>query len=370
MNRTEIEKRLAEIRAELESGAGDTAKLETEVAELTGALADIEKRSALLQSLRGAMPVEPETTEREGSFAEARGQALKEGRAVTVGSSDIVLPKHTSTTITPTFEQVSSLVDMVNAVNLPGGESYEQGYEKPAASGDYTAEGADYPEADTAFGYAKIGKTKIAAYSEESEEVLKLPAANYDAFVQQGIGRSLRRKMAREILVGDGTSGHFVGIFDDGATAIDPTTDLEIEAIDENTLDTIIFSYGGEESVEGDTAVLILNKADLLAFAKVKGADKRRAYDIVLNGSTGTINSIPFVINSACKAVADATAGDYCMAYGYLSNYTLALFSPAEIMRSTDFKFRQGMIANKGSVYSGGNVTAYNGFIRVKKKGA
>ena len=40
---------------------------------------------------------------------------------------------------------------------------------------------------------------------------------------------------------------------------IDPATDIELTAIDDGTLDEIIYSYGGEEEVE-DIAVLILNK--------------------------------------------------------------------------------------------------------------
>lgn len=375
MNKKEILKRLAEIKAELATPEAKVDELETEFRDLETTLGEIEKREKILSDLEGMdlNPVEPEQRKAvELSKAEARGKALKENRAVTVGASDIVVPKHTSSSVAPTFQQVSSLIDLLNVEILPGGESYEKGYEKSVADGDYTAEGADYKEADVVFGYASIDKTKITAYSEESEEVVKLPAANYDAIVQAGISKSLRKKITKEVLLGDGTAGHFVGIFDDGATAIDPATDLSIAAIDQDTLDTIIFSYGGEESVEGDTAYLILNKADLLAFAKVKGSDNRRAYDIKLNGPTGSINGIPFVINSACKALSDtATAADaYCMAYGYLSNYTLALFSQAEVMRSTDFKFRQGMIAHKGSVFAGGNVTAHNGFLRIKKGGA
>ena len=55
------------------------------------------------------------------------------------------------------------------------------------------------------------------------------------------------------------------------------------------------------------------------------------------------------------------------MAYGPLSNYTMAIFSEMEVKRSTDYKFKEGMIAHRGVVFSGGNVTAKNGFLRVKK---
>ena len=150
---------------------------------------------------------------------------------------------------------------------------------------------------------------------------------------------------------------------------IDRNTDISVSAIDENTLDEIIFSFGGDEDVE-DAAVLILNKSDLKAFATCRKTDGNKAYTVVRRGNTGTIDGVPFIINSACKAVsATATAaGAYCMAYGPLSNYELPVFSDMDIQRSTEYKFKQGQIAHRGDIFVGGNVAAYNGFLRVKKK--
>lgn len=101
----------------------------------------------------------------------------------------------------------------------------------------------------------------------------------------------------------------------------------------------------------------------------LRDADGKKQYDVKTNGNTGTIDSVPYIINSACKAVSDTTTkdNDYVMAYGPLSNYELATFSPTDIRRSDDFKFKQGMVAHRGSVFIGGNVAAHNGFLRVKK---
>ena len=94
-----------------------------------------------------------------------------------------------------------------------------------------------------------------------------------------------------------------------------------------------------------------------------------KVYDVKANGNTGTIDGVPFIINSACAAITNASTptNAYAMAYGPLSNYELVTFSPTEIKRSTDYKFKQGMIAHRGSVFVGGNVVAQNGFLRVKK---
>ena len=55
------------------------------------------------------------------------------------------------------------------------------------------------------------------------------------------------------------------------------------------------------------------------------------------------------------------------MAYGSLKNYEVGVFSPLEIKQSEDYKFEEGQIAHKGVIFAGGNVVAWNGFVRVKK---
>ena len=141
-----------------------------------------------------------------------------------------------------------------------------------------------------------------------------------------------------------------------------------MKAITDETLDDIIYGYGGDEEVE-DVAVLILNKKDLKAFAKLKDKQGRKLYTIVNHGNTGTIDGVPYVINSACKAVTDAqtATAEYCMAYGPLSNYEMPIFSDIDARKSTDYKFKQGQIAYRADIFAGGAVAAYNGFIRVKR---
>lgn len=381
----ELLKRKVEIRELLKDETREITNfddLEKELREINEQIEAIEKRQQLIQQVGEleegdenpetrtleTFNQKSETDNQDFKKAEKRGLDLLENRAITVESSKLVLPKHAGTAINSTFNQVSTLVDRVKHTPLEGGESFARAYEKGHGTGDYTAEGADYVNAETEFDYATINKTKITAYSEETEEVTKLPAANYSGVIVAGMNKSLRRKITREILVGDGSTGHLVGIFSAGATAIASSTDIDLATIDETTLDSIIFAYGGDEDVE-DTAVLILNKLDLKAFATLRKSNGDKVYDVKANGNTGTIDGVPFIINSACAAINNtATAtGTYAMAYGPLSNYELVTFSPTDIKRSTDFKFKQGMIAHRGSVFVGGNVVSQNGFLRVKK---
>ncbi|PFA84523.1 MULTISPECIES: phage major capsid protein [Bacillus] len=378
----EILTRKSEIRSMLQSDKEvDLAALETELRDLEETQKQIETRQRLLKEAEeinnNQMPEirtvetfnnEPQKQDVELETSEKRGQALMENRAVTVGSGNVVLPKQSATDIRPTFNEVSTLIDRVSSKTLKGGESYQQPYIKSYGEGDYTTEGNDYNTSETTFGYADITKAKVTAYSEDTEELQKLPAADYDAEVMKGITVATRKKLTREILIGTGATNRLAGIFSAAATAIDSATDLEISAIDASTLDEIIYSYGGDEDVE-DAAVLILNKLDLKAFAKLRTSDGKKVYNVVSQGNSGTIDGVPFIINSACKAVSDAktTAGQYNMAYGPLSNYQLTIFSDMDVQRSTDFKFKQGMIAHRGSVFAGGNVISKNGFLRVKK---
>ena len=122
----------------------------------------------------------------------------------------------------------------------------------------------------------------------------------------------------------------------------------------------------GDEDVEGD-ATLILNKLTLKEFAKVKGSDKKRAYEIVVRGNSGTINGIPFVCTSKLAAFANVTAGDPYMLYGKLKAYELAYFTDLDVEKSTDYKFKEGVIAFKVSGFVGGSPAVYNGFMSVQK---
>lgn len=383
----EAEKRSAEKRSDDEDKDkekdgdkdGDKKKDEGDQSERSKAVnaGEVTKRSATFKQGAG-FEERAQFGKADNVELEKRGKAIKEARTVTVATTGIIIPHRDSNTIGEPFNTISSLVDNVGTITFDGGESYRQPFAIDTPAGDYTKEGEEYKTAESTFGQVSINKSKLTAIADYSEELEKLPAAPYAEYIQNGVRDSLRRKLTQEILIGDGSAGHLVGIFSDAVTkadadsdvpVIDAKKDLELDGIDDTTLDTIVFNYGGDENVEG-SQVLILNKMDLLAFAKVRTANKQRFYDIVSNGNYGTINGVPYIINSACKAVTNgAKAGEFCMAYGNLKNYTLATFSPVDIKKSYDTKFREGMVSVRGSVFVGGNVTRQNGFVRIKKAG-
>ena len=284
-----------------------------------------------------------------------------------VASTSTALGTVASGDITPAFEQVGTLDTLVNEVHLEGtgAESYKKPFAKTIGEGGITAEGADATTAEPTFDYASINKVKITAYAEVNEEVEKLPAARYDAEVSNAVVGALRKKIIGQIIGGSGTD-ELVGIVNAPASIITAAQRKTVATVDENTLDNIIFDYGGDEDVEGD-AYLVLNKLTLKEFAKVKGTDKRRAYDIVVRGNSGTINGIPFVCTSKLAAFGAVKAGDPYLIYGKLKGYELAYFADIEVLKSTEYKFKQGVTVFKASVMCGGSPAMYNGFMTVQK---
>lgn len=318
-------------------------------------------------NLRGGNQMDKEEREAQNKEREERAKALKEGRAVTVASDNILLPKHQSNELaTVPFRQVSTFYDLTKVRNLQGGESYEAPFTKSYGTGGLTAEGTAYTEAEPEFGTAKINKVKVTAYAEFSEELERLPNANYEAEIRKGVEIALKKKMAQQQIGGTGESNTFIGITSTNAdnTAVLASDDMELSKIDQDTLNKIIFAYGGDEEVE-QKGVLILNKADLLAFSLVKNDIGDHAYKIDL--ANQTINTVPYVINSNLTSLDKATKEQYSMIYGIPQYYETAIFSPVEIKKSYDYKFKDGMIAYRASVFAGGNTTAYRGFMRVKK---
>lgn len=387
----DLKARLKDLHTQAQVAAGtDLDALLEEATTINGILDDVKNREKLAGIAKDAEGGEEPTSGENGEevkdkIRDQRGQNLKNGKDVkfsakkTIGVnnalsvSQTVTPAHSASDVKETFNDVSSLVDRVTSIPLNGGETYQRGYVKSYGDGaGGSAEGADYNATEPVFGYVTIEKQKITAYTEEPEEMIKLPNADYDGIVEGSVTKAIRRYMSRQILIGDGTSGKFKGIFhnpsEEKDQVINPATDLSMTTIDDATLDEIIYSFGGNEDVE-DAAVLVLNKKDLKAFAKLRDKQGRKIYTIVNHGNTGTIDGVPYVINSACGAVTDAqTQADvYCMAYGPLSSYEMAIFSDIDARKSVDFKFKQGQIAYRADIFAGGAVAAYNGFLRVKR---
>lgn len=358
---------------------------------LKGAIENIEARNISNAKII-EKPIEEEKRMEEKELVEQRAKDLKEGKAVkiafdnaeersvAVSGGTILVPKKYKNEISESFNAVSGMVDMLNTVPLNGGESYSVAFEKGYGEGDYTTEGGEYNEIDVDTDYVETGRAKITSYIEITKEVKKLPAANYLALISKRVTSSIKKKIGAQAIVGAGTTNTIKGIYN-ADTKVMPTgegtSDIELEKIDADTLNEITFAYGGNEDVEAPQT-LILSKADLKEFAKVKTTDGKFVYSITKNGAKGTISykdgglAVPFVINSACNSISDSktAAGKYTMIYGSLMDFELPVFSDLEVQESTDYQFKKGMICYRADAIIGGTVSKYNGFVRIKKAAA
>ena len=368
LRKKEIEDKLSEIRGlvDKEMDMSKLEEMEKETDKRQEERMMIEKKRSL--NAKTEMPVISVSSDKEKREAlEKRGKDLLESRIIKVSSEEVLLPNHVDETLAPyPFKPVSELVDRVHTLNLKGGETYTKSFVKSYGVAGTTNEAEPYTETEPTYGYVVIPKVKITAYTEVTEELEKLPAINYQAEVLKNINISLRKKISQQIINGDGTTNAFTGIFSDKAEALKDQADLEIETIDENTLDDIIFAYGGEEAIENG-ACLIINKNDLRAFAKLRTKEGRKVHTI--DYVNQTIDGIPYILSGNCPALSDpaTSEGTYSIAYGSLLNYEVPIFSSVEIGKSTDYKFKDGIICYKASVFTGGNVVGYKGFVRVKK---
>lgn len=394
IDEAENDEKLTELRSEVEALQKEEITEEEEIDErslLRKTVENLECRSLDTSKIKEIKKPEKEErkVDEKKEVLEQRGADLKAGkkikveleeRSTVVSSGDLLIPRKYKNTIDESFEGVSGLVDRLNTVPLEGGESYSVPFEVAYGEGNYTGENADYSETDPETDYVETGRAKITAYSEISKEAIKLPNANYQALVIKRVRDSIRKKIGKQAIIGAGTTNTIKGIYNADVkvmpTAEAKTADISLADIDIDTLNTIVFAYGGDESVESEQ-VLILSKRDLEKFAKVKTSDDKFVYKVTRKGQTGTIAyangglEVPYVINSACGSLSDSktVAGKYTLVYGSLSSYELPIFSELEIEESKDYNFKKGMVSYRGDVIVGGTVSKYNGFVRVKKAG-
>lgn len=326
----------------------------------------------------------------EGNITETRAESLKkesrtamtaqETRSMLISSGEIATPTFVGG-ITDPLSSVSSIVDMVEVEDMTGCGAYKQAYIKAWQDAAAGTEGSAPTPDDLDVGIVNIAPQMIEVLTYVSKEIRKQTPLQYLAKVQEGAAIALKKKIATDIIGGNGSTAIY-GIYN----AVDKDSDSmiqvkEVSAIGATTLRDIVFDYGGNDNLfGGNGVVLILNKKDLVAFGDVRSATTLQAvYEITPDGTnpnTGIIKdgglSVRYCINNGCAALSDSNtaANSKTMIVGDARNYKLGLFGNYEITVSEDYKFAEGLLAVRGEVTVGGNVTKGNGFVVVKKVAA
>ena len=407
----EIIARRAAIRADIETRSAELTDeqidaYEKEIAELDAAETSIKKREALKAQVSNfktpTVTVENKGTDESSELRASRTKILsargaqykaKSGKEVDImeralnvedtSDNGIIIPKHYSREVDRLpFSEASGIIDLVNYVSLPNGNEYTKAFQITTGEGDYTLEAtktgeidADkdgvYHKVETTFDKVTIKRNKITALDYMSEEMESLPDADYAAAVEDNIVISIRKKVAKEIVLGDGTGNHFVGLLcPKGANLNANTHNDKLKAtIDENTLSDIQIDHGGEEDIESRMG-LLMNKQTIKEFIKVRGANKLPVYNVQFNGNTATIDGVNVVFSSNIKPFSQVSAGEFYMVYGDFNKYIALDFGGTTAEASKDFKFDQGLIALRGKTYGGGAPAGYKAFDRYYKEEA
>lgn len=403
MNLQEILKRRKELKADyMARSATMTAEeldnINKELDELDKAEQEINKRNALTQRMNGmnvevvereAQTVRTEATVNDEKalrgkrYKERGGVEIQVRAAVTVdgtGKTGVLLPTHTAPTIEPfPWNEVSSIIDAVNMISLPNGTSYTQVYQVSTGEADYTIEPTKTGDASsdkdgvynlvtTTFNSATIKRNKITALTYLTEELQVIPELDYASLVESNVSLALKKKIAKEVILGNGVGEHFVGLAAATSTSglnADTYNDVETK-IDENFLFDTVVSYGGEEDIEGRQA-LLMNKLTLKEIARVRDTNKRTVYTISFSGNTAVVDGVRVIFTKHLKPYQNATANEIWGIYGDFSKYVMLNFGGESVETSREFKFDQGITAVRGRVYAGGNLAGYKAFTRLTK---
>lgn len=286
---------------------------------------------------------------RAKAFAESGKMTIenKEARSVLVSSGTIATPTEVGGINDAIGARVSSIVDLVKIVDASGMGAYKVAYFDADATAATQTEGAAYNSSDPAFKFVEIKPQTEAVLSYISKQVQKQTPINYHQKVNESALVALRKRAAKLVT--------------DKIVASTLKTEIALGTLDEKTLRKVALGYGGDESIVG-AATLFINKTDLVALGDVRGSDKKAVYEITpdaSNPNTGVIRdgglAVPYCINS------NLTAGT--ILYGQAHCFELALFSDYEIKVSEDFAFDKGLLAIRGDVELGGDVTVKGGFV-------
>lgn len=301
--------------------------------------------------------------ERAKAFASSHKMTIDntEARAAVLVSGGTIAQPVGVSGINGTHPQVSSIVDMVKIVdasNMGGG--YKIAYEKTVAAAAAHTEGGDIAESEPVFGLLNVVAEDVALVSYISNKVRRQSPLTYANKVRESAMTALRKAASKKIVA--------------ALVASEITEELTISAIDHTTLRKIALSLGGDEAVVG-SAVLMLNKKDLIAFGDARGTNEKKAvYEITpdaSNPNTGIIKdgglSVKYVINNNCAALSGEGTGK-CMFYGNPQAIELPLFGDYEVATSEDYKFGQDMLTVRGTASMGAAMGVYKGFVAVAKQ--
>lgn len=361
----EIKSRKAELLKESETATVERmAEINKEADELLREETSIRQRTDLAGKLTPKAEPRSEEAEKRAQFFKETRHAKRQTRSLLLSGGNIAQPTEVQGTINGLHEvQSSSLIDLIRVTDCTGMGSYKVPYEKPGLEAGERKEGQAAPEsnANDLFGYVELTPTMHDVLAFVSKDIRRQSPVDYESKVIEAVRQALRKK-ANTLAV--------TAILASNLNLVQP---VSTNSINHNTLEDLILGYGGDDGIAG-AAYLFLNKVDLRAFAKVKGANEfLPAYKIIpdtLNPNTGVISvnnglSARYCLNSGIAALSASTKGAAdikTMFYGNPQCAEMSVFGDTEIEDSDGYKFGEGLITIRGESSLDVDVTSYHGF--------
>jgi len=386
MRLQEIEKRLAEIKVELEQDGADIDALEKEVKELTeerkAILERIEKRNKIISDITaGAGTVIddflPKPEERKKEFTtdtildtpEYRSAYLKrlqgkelnevEKRALTTAASSAgaAVPTTTLNRIIDKLRQTSALFPRITVSYVPGNLSIVVANAKTTAAWK-TAEGNDgTPTDDTVVnvqlaGYELIKLVEISA----AAEAMTIDA--FEAYIASEIGRQLAIAIENAILNGGG-GGEPTGIL--SGITWDNTNSTTWTATSTIDYDNLVDGLALLPTLYHNNAVFVMNRKMLFGgIRKIKTDDKQPIF--TYNPQDAARNSI-----LGYPVIVDDYMPDDTILLGDFSYYYMNFAKSPEISVSREAAFKSGKITYRGLAVADGKPALAEAFVKIYK---
>lgn len=375
--------------------ADDQAAYDSAMEQVHNLNAEIKKVQDLLAEQQRRLDLQRPDAAEQRDMAEERGECLRRGDEVTFTAQEVRRAVRNTTTLAtgtlveptgagsnirdPLGNMASSIVDQVYVQDLTGLGAYMEPYvisELDAKGSAVKAKAGKARETSTdpVFGVAVIKPYELTVTTFVDRNIGNLSPANYYAKIQGMAMRALRRKLAGNIVNGDGqASPDMYGIKNAANKEGNKIfAGVDVSGVDEALLDTLYFSYGSDAAT-GPAARLFLNKADLAAIGKLRNSDKQRVFKIrpdSTNANTGTIEDggviVPYTIVPDLTALSKTSAGAAAiqtMLYGDPMNYELGLFGGYSIRVDESVKAVERMVAILGDAMVGGNLIVDKGFV-------
>lgn len=309
--------------------------------------------------------------QRTGRMTYENARSMIQRAAVATTTQGVVGPTGVSGINDPANNTISDFLDLIKVTDATGMAAYKVAYltEDPTAAA--RTEGTVPTESEPKFDSVTLTPSLHGIIAYISREIRKQSPLQYESKVNESVTRALRRilsKLATEKVLASTLNDTMEVSAASGAALFTP-----------QLLSNIILAYGGDEGVDG-TAVLTLNKADLKAFAGVRGTNEfLPVYSITpdsANPSMGVIKdnnglSCRYCLNKNVPALSTANLSSTAtkgMFYGNPQCAELALWGGVDVEVNNGYKFGEGLLTVLGETTADAAVTTPKGFVVVSAK--